>query len=111
MVCPRLYEEATILQPHLSHDFDMASSNNNASTPIQQTLLTNASFLDLFFPGLSVISPAFQQLAAGRLNGYTGLLCLCGLLVYLGKYIYGYFRDLVETYFSSLYSSNYLDNR
>jgi chaperone BCS1 len=72
-----------------------------ASGSPQQALLSNASVLDLLFPGLSLITPAIQQLAAGSLTGYTGLLCACGLLLYIGRFIYRYLRGLVSAYFSA----------
>lgn len=57
--------------------------------------------MEVFFPGLSIISVALQQLLPVNLDSYTGPLCIVGLLVLLGKYVYQLLLDVVESYFSS----------
>jgi hypothetical protein len=49
--------------------------------------------VDVFFPGLTNIPAALQQLQAGNPNSYGRMLCICGLAVFFGA--------LVATYFSS----------
>jgi hypothetical protein len=43
------------------------------------------SVLELFFPGLSRISPAIQRYTGIDLNAIVPLLCLSGLLVFIYK--------------------------
>jgi chaperone BCS1 len=59
------------------------------------------SIVDIFFPGFSGLSATVQQLSAGNLNSYAGLFCIGGIFVFLGRYVYSYLKELVETYFSS----------
>ena len=56
--------------------------------------------VDVFFPGLTNIPAALQQLQAGP-NSYGRVLCICGLAMLFGRYTKDFFRALVETHFSS----------
>jgi len=79
----------------------MATSNDSYSLPVQPVTSYPLSILDLFFPGLNGISAAVRQLQAGSSDSYAGILCICGMLVFLGKYFYKHVREVVMTYFSS----------
>jgi chaperone BCS1 len=57
--------------------------------------------VDVFFPGLTNIPAALQQLQAGNPNSYGRMLCICGLAVFFGRYAKDFFGALVTTYFSS----------
>jgi chaperone BCS1 len=78
----------------------MATFNDASSPPIQLNPSPQISILDLFFPGLTGILAAAQQLLAGNLNTYARLLCICGILVFLGMYAYKYLWESVAAYFS-----------
>jgi mitochondrial chaperone BCS1 len=86
----------------------MATFNDTSSPPIQLNPFPQVSILDLFFPGLTGILAAAQQLLAGNLNTYARLLCICGILVFLGIYVYKYLGELVADYFSLWLSSRSL---
>lgn len=79
----------------------MAAHNNTYSLPSQPLPLSPVSMVDVFFPGLTNISAALQQLLAGNPNSYGGVLCICGLAVFFGRYTKDFFRALVATHFSS----------
>jgi mitochondrial chaperone BCS1 len=78
----------------------MATFNDTSSPPIQLNQSPQVSILDLFFPGLTGILAAAQQLLASNLNTYACMLCICGILVFLGIYAYKYLWELVAAYFS-----------
>ena len=59
------------------------------------------SLLDIFFPGLSMVSASAQQLFAGNLDSYTRLLCTVGMFVLFTRYAIRYVWELVRSYFSS----------
>ncbi|KAJ5640281.1 uncharacterized protein N7484_008143 [Penicillium longicatenatum] len=63
------------------------------------------SLIDVLFPGFSIISASAQQLLAGNLDSYTGLLCTLEMLVLFARYISRYVWDLSEA--STIYVSYY----
>ncbi|KAL2811827.1 BCS1 N terminal-domain-containing protein, partial [Aspergillus cavernicola] len=75
----------------------------NAIIPYQ------ASLVDIFFPGFSFISTSAQQLLAGNLNGFTRLLCACGIFVLFARYAFNYISDVVRNYFTSTIHVSYYD--
>jgi chaperone BCS1 len=79
----------------------MAIWNNTYPLPNQPVPLNPISIVDIFFPGFTNISAAIQQLQIGNLNGSARIRCICGALVFLGKYAHKYLKAFVETYFSS----------
>jgi chaperone BCS1 len=79
----------------------MASYNESYFLPRQLAPSYPISIVDIFFPGFTNISAAIQQLQISNSNGYARILCICGALVFLGKYAYKYLKAFVETYFSS----------
>jgi chaperone BCS1 len=81
----------------------MAAHNNIYSVPSQPPPLSpiSISIVDVFFPGLTNILAELQQLLAGNPNSYGRMLCICGLAVFLGRYIKDFFSALVTKYFSS----------
>jgi chaperone BCS1 len=84
----------------------MASNNQTYSLPSQPVPLNPISIVDIFFPGLNNISAALQQLQASSPNSYGGMLCICGIVVFLGKYAYKSVKEFVDTYFSSWLSTS-----
>ncbi|KAK0628116.1 putative mitochondrial chaperone bcs1 [Bombardia bombarda] len=54
------------------------------------------SIVDIVFPGFTGISAVVQQLLAGNLNSYTQLLCICGMLMFFGRYACRFLGDVVE---------------
>ncbi|PVH70485.1 P-loop containing nucleoside triphosphate hydrolase protein [Cadophora sp. DSE1049] len=78
----------------------MAAHNNSYSLPSQPLPLSPISMVDVFFPGLTNIPAALQQLQAGP-NSYGRVLCICGLAVFFGRYTKDFFRALVATHFTS----------
>jgi mitochondrial chaperone BCS1 len=79
----------------------MAAFNNASSLPFQSIPFPQISIVDVFLPGFAGMSPAIQQLLAGNLNSYAGLLCICGILVFLGRHAYEYLWELVDKFLSS----------
>jgi mitochondrial chaperone BCS1 len=79
----------------------MATYNETYSLPSQQVPLNPISIVDIFFPGLTNISAAFLQLQTGNTNGYAQILCICGIVVFLGKYPYNFVKEFVDSHFSS----------
>ncbi len=79
----------------------MAAHNNAHSLPSQPLPLSPILIVDVFFPGLTNISTALQQLLASNPNSYGRMLCIYGLAVFFGRYIKDFFGTLVATYFSS----------
>ena len=57
-------------------------------------------FLDIFFPGLGIISRPLQELLAGHLNTYGHYLGSITLLVVFCRYAIRYLRALLDDYFS-----------
>jgi chaperone BCS1 len=82
----------------------MATYNDNFSLP-RQPLSSLPSYpisiVDILFPGLTNGAAAFHQLQSGDSNSYAGMLCICGILVFFGRYAYKYLRDFVTVFFSS----------
>lgn len=79
----------------------MAAFNKTSSLPFQSIQSPQVSIVDVFLPGFAGMSPAIQQLLAGNLNNYTGLLCIWGILVFLGRYAYEYLWEFVGKFLSS----------
>ena len=73
------------------------SAFNDHSSPIPPHSI---SIVDVFFPGFTGISTAIRQLLYGNLDSCARLLCIYGLLVFLGRYTYKYLGEFVETFFS-----------
>ncbi|KAH6869237.1 P-loop containing nucleoside triphosphate hydrolase protein [Thelonectria olida] len=74
---------------------------SNTSPPVvQETSFQPMSILDVFFPGLSYASNAVQQLLAGDLTSYAHLMCLLGLLAFLGNYTHK-LKAFFEDHFTS----------
>ena len=80
----------------------MEAYNQTYSRPSQQVPLSPMSIVDIFFPGLTNISAAFQHLQTSNTNGYVRILCICGIIGFLGKYAYNFVQAFVENHFSSL---------
>ncbi|KAH6698441.1 BCS1 N terminal-domain-containing protein [Leptodontidium sp. MPI-SDFR-AT-0119] len=57
--------------------------------------------VDVFFPGLTSISAVLQQLLAGSPNCYGRVLGVCGLAVFFGGYVKGFFEAVVTRHFTS----------
>ncbi|OAA63264.1 mitochondrial chaperone BCS1 [Niveomyces insectorum RCEF 264] len=82
----------------------MAVYNDASTSPIQPIPSHQISIMDVFFPGFAEISTALQQLLAGNMNSYTHLLCICGLLMFVGGRISRLLRTLgnwVGSYFTT----------
>ncbi|PVH91198.1 P-loop containing nucleoside triphosphate hydrolase protein [Periconia macrospinosa] len=77
------------------------------------TSLGNSSkqklLLDLFFPGLAPTTSSLWPLLTDLPTDYGGLLCICGLLLFFGKYASEYLGTLLETYFTSKIEVSYRD--
>lgn len=82
----------------------MASPSDFNTSQIQSLLSKQTPFLNLFFPGLVPATSSLWALLTVIPNGYSGLLCFCGLLLVFGKYASQYVVSLLETYFSQLTS-------
>lgn len=78
----------------------MAAHNNTFSLPSQPLPVSPISMVDVFFPGLTNIPAALQQLQAGP-NSYGRVLCICGLAVFFGRYVKDFFEAFVTRHFSS----------
>jgi hypothetical protein len=78
----------------------MASFNDSYSLPRNPIPSSPISIVDIFFPGFTNISAAFQQLQASNTNGYTQMLCILGPVAFFSKYAYNYVNRFVDTYFS-----------
>lgn len=78
----------------------MAAFNNASSLPIQSISPPQVSIVDIFLPGFAGISPAIQQLLAGNLNSYAGVLCVCGTLMFLCRHVYEYLWGFVDKFLS-----------
>ena len=74
---------------------------NNASSPVQSIPSPQLSIVDVFLPGFTGTSLAIQQLLAGNLGNYGGLLCVCGTLMFFGRRVYESLQDLVDKFLSS----------
>lgn len=79
----------------------MAGFNNASSLPFQSIPSPRVSIVDILLPGFASMSPAIQQLLTGNLNSYTGLLCTCGILLFLGRHAYEHLWELVDKFLSS----------
>ncbi len=58
------------------------------------------SMIDFFFPGFTGLTAVIQQLLVGNLDSYARLLCVFGVLIFLGKYAYRHVWQSLETHFS-----------
>jgi len=76
----------------------MATYNDSHSLPRQPVPSYPLSIVDIFFPGFISISAAVQQLQAGDTNGYARILCICGIVLFLGKYAYNSVKAFVDTF-------------
>jgi hypothetical protein len=56
--------------------------------------------MDIFFPGFTNISTAFQQLQGNNTDSYAQMLCILGIVAFFSKYAYNYVNRFVDTYFS-----------
>lgn len=74
--------------------------NETCSVPSQQVPLNPISIVDIFFPSITSISAAFQQLQTGNTNSYALILCICRIVVFLGKYTYNFLKEFVDSHFS-----------
>jgi len=62
--------------------------------------------VDVFFPGLTNIPAALQQLLAGSPNSYGRMLCICRLAVFFGRYAKDFFEALVFQFVTLQIASN-----
>ncbi|EEQ86793.2 hypothetical protein RJZ56_007693 [Blastomyces dermatitidis] len=81
--------------------------NGAGSLPIH-TFPSQISIVDIFLPGFTAISASIRQVLAGNLNS-AHLLCLCGALLLLARYVYRYLTDIVEIHFTSITNVLYYD--
>ncbi|KAF2176611.1 P-loop containing nucleoside triphosphate hydrolase protein [Zopfia rhizophila CBS 207.26] len=73
---------------------------------IKPPLFEQIPLLDFFFPGLvPVLSSVWPLLTSAPSIGR--LLCICGLLLLIGKYASEYLGKLLETYFTSIIKVSY----
>ncbi|KAF1809588.1 mitochondrial chaperone BCS1 [Eremomyces bilateralis CBS 781.70] len=72
-----------------------------SSSPFQPLPQGQVSVLELFFPGLSRISPVIQRYTGINLDAVVPLVCLCGFLVFLYKRGYQDISNWVQKSFSS----------
>ncbi|KAJ6096610.1 P-loop containing nucleoside triphosphate hydrolase protein [Penicillium sp. IBT 16267x] len=70
---------------------------------------SQASLVDVFFPGFSVISASAQQLLTGNLDSYSRLLCTFGMFVLFVRYAVRYIWEIVRSYFTSTIYVSYYD--
>ncbi|KAI3528848.1 mitochondrial chaperone bcs1 [Colletotrichum abscissum] len=59
------------------------------------------SVMDIFFPGFTGLTVTLQQLLNGTMDGYAGLLCICGILMVCGKFLCRTVGEFVDTYLTS----------
>lgn len=76
------------------------ASFSNATSQIQSIMSEQISLLDLLFPGFTPLSSFVWPLLSGAPSLYGRLLCICGMLVLIGKYGPEYFGTLLEAHFS-----------
>ncbi|KAI3548375.1 hypothetical protein CSPX01_03171 [Colletotrichum filicis] len=78
----------------------MFSCNDTAA---QRTQLKphHISIVDAFFPGFTSIATASQQYLSINLDYWTGLFCVCGMLLFFGKLAYKSIGDVVTTHLTS----------
>ncbi|GKT92449.1 mitochondrial chaperone BCS1 [Colletotrichum tofieldiae] len=57
--------------------------------------------MDIFFPGFTGVTVALHQLLTGNLDSYAGLLCICGMLMIIGKFLFRTLGGFLDTYFTS----------
>lgn len=82
----------------------MASSGELNASHIKSLLSEQTPFLNLFFPGLAPVTSSLWALLTASPNGYSSLLCACGLVLLFGKYVSQYVISLLEAHFSQLTS-------
>ncbi|KAF2194997.1 putative mitochondrial chaperone bcs1 [Zopfia rhizophila CBS 207.26] len=85
------------------------TSFSNATSQIHSTLSEQISLLDLLFPGFTSLSSSIWPLLTGAPSLYGRLLCICGLLVLIGKYGPEYFENLLQAHFTSKMEVPYND--
>lgn len=78
------------------------TSFSTATSQIHSILSEQIPLLDLLFPGFTPLSSSLWPLLTGAPGLYGRLLCICGLLVLIGKYVPEYFRTLLKAHFSQL---------
>ncbi|KAK2052518.1 hypothetical protein LY76DRAFT_630014 [Colletotrichum caudatum] len=61
------------------------------------------SVMDIFFPGFTGLTVTLQQLLNGKMDGYAGLLCICGTLMVCGKFLWRTVGEFADTYLKPLY--------
>ncbi|KAK0370663.1 mitochondrial chaperone BCS1 [Colletotrichum limetticola] len=61
----------------------------------------HVSMMDIFFPGFTGASAALHQLLDGNLDSFAGFLCICGLLVFCGKFLSATVGGFLATYLTS----------
>lgn len=76
---------------------DSSAENPVFSAPGHSQL----AILDLFFPGFSVISAAFQRHLGVDLNVYVPLIILCGGATFAWQYFSDYLWGIVESHLMS----------
>ncbi|KAK0367670.1 mitochondrial chaperone bcs1 [Colletotrichum limetticola] len=62
---------------------------------------TQVSVMDIFFPGLAGAMTALYQLLNGTLDSFAMTLCVCGLLIFGGKFICNTVGGFVDAYLTS----------
>ncbi|KAJ5644222.1 P-loop containing nucleoside triphosphate hydrolase protein [Penicillium longicatenatum] len=67
------------------------------------------SLLDVFFPGLSMVSASAQHLFAGNLDSTTRFLCTLGMFILFARYAICYAWEVVRKYFTSTIYVSYYD--
>jgi hypothetical protein len=85
---------------HRCQHLTMASYNDSYPLPRNPIPSSPISIVDIFFPGFTNISAAFQQLQASSTNGYTQMLCICGIAMFFSRYAYNSMKRFIDTYFS-----------
>lgn len=78
----------------------MATSNDTYPLPRNPIPSSPISIVDIFFPGFTNISAAFQQLQGNNPDGYARTLCIFAMVVFFGRYAYNTVKRFVGTYFS-----------
>ena len=79
-------------------NFTMATYND--SYPLPRNPIPPISIVDIFFPGFTNISAAFQQLQSSNTSGFAQMLCICGIALFFGRYPYNSVKEFVNTYLS-----------
>ena len=75
----------------------MTTYNDSYSLPRQPVPRYPISIVDILLPGFSTV---IQQLPLGDSNSYAQILCIYGIVGFLGRYAYRFGKSFIETYFS-----------